>query len=47
MDKIISDKDSITYRFQCDCTSPEDAMDITVDKSNNKNIFLSTCIIMK
>ena len=39
MDKIISDKNSITYRFQCDCTSPEDVMDITVDNSNNKKYF--------
>lgn len=38
MDKILEfrkgplwDEDSKVYRFQCDCTSPGDAMDITVD----------------
>ena len=32
MDKILETKESKLYRFQCDCLSAEDAMDIDIEK---------------
>ena len=31
MEKLINSEDSQTYRFQCDCMSPEDVIDVHVE----------------
>ena len=39
MEKIFETKDSITYRFQCDCINPACAIDLEVDKVGRPLVF--------
>jgi hypothetical protein len=40
MEKLYSFNDSKVYRFQCDCLTPEDAMDIEVEKSDKDEKYI-------
>ena len=56
MDKILdikkgklNDEDTSLYRFQCDCLSPEDAMDISVDScgKNDEDKYFTISMYFK
>ena len=39
MERILEDNGSVTYRFQCDCLTPQHAIDVEVQKGNDVTIY--------